>query len=65
MQTAISKPHRNRTPQNTIDTQAQTHKRQSKHSTKDSHQITKEENKTGRAYKINTKTNPKQLTKWK
>ena len=40
-------------------------KKESKHNTKDSHQITLEENKrrkTGR--KGPTKTNPKQLTKW-
>ena len=40
-------------------------KKESKNNTKDSHQITKEENKRGREEKRPTKTNPKQLTKWK
>ena len=39
-------------------------KKESKHNTKVSHQITREENKRGREEKRPTKTNPKQLTKW-
>ena len=39
-------------------------KTESKHNTKDSHQITREENKRGKEEKRLTKTNPKQLTKW-
>ena len=39
-------------------------KKQSKHNTKDRHQITREENKRGREEKRTTKRNPKQLTKW-
>ena len=39
-------------------------KKESKHNNKDSHQITREENKRGREEKKPTKTNPKQLTKW-
>ena len=35
-----------------------------KHNTKDSHKITREENKRGREEKRPTKTNPKQVTKW-
>ena len=43
----------------TVDTHTK-RKRQSKHNTKDSHQITKELNKSGREEKRPTKTNPKQ-----
>ena len=39
-------------------------KKKSKHNTKDSHQITSEENKREKEEKRPTKTNPKQLTKW-
>ena len=39
-------------------------KKQPKHSTEVSHQITREENKRGREEKRPTKTNPKQLRKW-
>ena len=49
----------------TIDTHRKKEKRQSKHNTKDSHQITREENKRGRKEKRRTKTNSKQLSKWK
>ena len=38
-------------------------KKESKHNTKDSHQITREEHKRGREEKRPTKTNPKQLRK--
>ena len=38
--------------------------KESKHNTKDSHQITREENKRGREEARTTKTIPKQLTKW-
>ena len=47
----------------TIDTHTKK-KKESKHNTKVSHQITREENKRGSEEKIPTKTNPKQLTKW-
>ena len=41
-------------------------KKESKHNTKDSHQITREENKRGKGKKKDLqKTNPKQLTKWR
>ena len=46
----------------TIDRHAKK-KKQSKHNTKDSQQITREENKRGREEKRPTKTNPKQLTR--
>ena len=36
----------------------------SKHSTKGSHQIAKEENKRRKGKKRTTKTTPRQLTKW-
>ena len=39
-------------------------KRESKHNTEVSHQLTWEKNKRGREEKRPTKTNPKQLTKW-
>ena len=39
-------------------------KKESKHNIKDSHQITREENKRRKQEKRPTKTNPKQLTKW-
>ena len=39
-------------------------KEESKYNSKDSHQITREENKKQRGGKKPTKTNPKQLTKW-
>ena len=39
-------------------------KKQPKHSTKDSHQNTREENKKGKEEKRSTKTNPKQLREW-
>ena len=39
-------------------------KKESKHNTKYSHQITREENKRGREEKTCTKANPKQLNKW-
>ena len=39
-------------------------KKESKHNTKVSYQITREENKRGREEKSPTKSNPKQLTKW-
>ena len=39
-------------------------KKQSKHNSKDSYQITREKNKRGREEKRPTKTNSKQLTKW-
>ena len=39
-------------------------KMESKHSTKNSHQITRQENKRDKEEKRSTKTNPKQLTKW-
>ena len=39
-------------------------KKESKHNTKVSHQITRVENKRGKEEKRPTKTNPKQLTKW-
>ena len=39
-------------------------KKELKHNTKDSHQITREGNKRGKEEKRPTKTNPKQLTKW-
>ena len=45
----------------TIDTHTKK-KKQSKHNTKDSHQITREKKRKGK--KRPTKTNPKQLTKW-
>ena len=38
-------------------------KKEYKHNTKVSHQITREENKIGRGEERPTKTNPKQLTK--
>ena len=44
----------------TIDTYTK-NKKQSKHNTKDSHQITREENKSGRGKKRPTKTTSKQL----
>ena len=47
----------------TIDTHTKKEK-ESKHNTKVSHQITREENKRGREEKRPTKINPKQLTKW-
>ena len=47
----------------TIDTHTKK-KKQSKHITKDRHQITREENKRRRDEKRPSKTNPKQLTKW-
>ena len=47
----------------TIDTHTK-EKKESKHNTKISHQITREENKRGREEKRPRKTNPKQLTKW-
>ena len=39
-------------------------KKESKHNVKDSHQITREENKRGKGKKRLIKTNPRQLTKW-
>ena len=39
-------------------------KKECKHNNKDSHQITREENKTGREEERPAKTDPKQLTKW-
>ena len=47
----------------TIDTHTQK-KKESKHNTKVSYQITREENKRGREEKRPTKPNPKQLTIW-
>ena len=47
----------------TIDTHTRK-KKESKHNTKVSHKITREENKRGREDKRPTKTNPKQLRKW-
>ena len=47
----------------TIDGHTKT-KKQCKHHTKDSHQITREENKRGREEKGPMKTNPKQFKKW-
>ena len=47
----------------TIDTHTRK-KKQSKHITKDGHQITRQENRRGREEKRPSKTNPKQLTKW-
>ena len=38
-------------------------KEESKHNSRDSHQITREENKRRKGNKRPTKTNPKQLTK--
>ena len=58
MQTAISKRHQNCKPKN-YNRHAKK-KKQPKHNTKDSHQITKELNKSGREEKRPTKTNPKQ-----
>ena len=49
-------------PKTATDTQTKK-KRQPKHNTKDSHQITREENKRGREEKRPTKRNPKQLRK--
>ena len=46
----------------TVDTHIKK-KKQSKHNTEDSHQITREENERGREEKRPTKTNPRQLTK--
>ena len=46
----------------TIDTHTQK-KKQPKNDTKDGHQTTREENKTGWKEKRPTKTNPKQLRK--
>ena len=39
-------------------------KKESRHNTKDSHQITREESKRRKVEKRPTKTNPEQLTKW-
>ena len=39
-------------------------KKECKHNTKDSHQITREGNKRGREEERPSKTTPKQLTKW-
>ena len=47
----------------TIDTHTKK-KKQTKHSTKDRHQIIREENKKGREEKTPSKTKPNQLTKW-
>ena len=47
-----------------IDTHIDTKKKESKHSTKVSHQITREENKRRIGTKRAAKTNPKQLTEW-
>ena len=47
----------------TIDTYTKK-KKESKHNTKYSHQITRGENKRGREEARTTKTIPKQLTKW-
>ena len=47
----------------TIDTHTKK-KKESKHNTKYSHQITRGENKRGREEARTTKTIPKQLTKW-
>ena len=47
----------------TIDTHTKK-KKESKHNTKISHQLTREENKRVREEKRPTKTNPKQLMKW-
>ena len=47
----------------TIDTHTKK-KKESKHNTEVSHQITRGGNKTGREEKRPPKTNPKQLTKW-
>ena len=46
----------------TIDTQKR--KKERKHKAKDSHQITREENKRGWEENRPTKTNPIQLTRW-
>ena len=61
VQTTISKPHGNHKPKIYIDTHIGS-KKESKHSTKESHQIIREQKRKGR--KISTKTNPKQLIKW-
>ena len=58
------KPHGNHKPKSIIGIHTQK-KLESKHNSKDSHQITREENKRGKEEKIPAKTNPKQLTKWK
>ena len=47
----------------TIDTHTKK-KKQSKHNSKDSHQIAREENKRRKEEKSPTKSNPKHLTKW-
>ena len=47
----------------TIDTHTKK-KKQPKQNTKDSYQITREENKRARYEKRSTRTNPKQLRKW-
>ena len=49
---------------NTIDTYTKKIKEYNKHSSKVSHQITREENKRGREDKIPIKRNPKQLIRW-
>ena len=48
----------------TTDTHIHTKKKESKHNTKVSHQITREEYKTGREGKRPAETKPKQLRKW-
>ena len=63
IQTAISKPHGNHKPK-TYSKYTQKKEKESKHNTKISHQIIREENKRGRGEKRPAKTNPKQLTKW-
>jgi len=57
MSLSVCVPLRNQ--KSTVDTHTG-RKKQSKHNTKDSHQITKELNKSGREEKRPTKTNPKQ-----
>ena len=46
------------------DTHTHTHTQESKHNTKDSHQITREENKRKREGNNISKSYPKQLGKW-
>ena len=65
IQPAISEPHGNHKQTNKKLYQIHTHKqkKQPKHDTKNSHQITRTQNKRGREEKIYIKTYKKQLTK--
>ena len=59
----MSKLCENHTQKSTIDTLIK-EKKQFKYNTKNSYQITRDENKRGKEERSPTITNPKQLRKW-